>query len=69
MLASMLINQEVKNMAGEGIEFCKVQTDAQVAIEERMNEMAEEMVVDSMRTVLKKAAKESYEFNLFDVGM
>jgi CRISPR/Cas system-associated endonuclease Cas1 len=56
-----MIENEIRNIASECSSHCREQETAKSVIEERMEQMAEEMVSDAMRSILKLAARESYE--------
>ena len=53
MLASMMIDLQIKNIASEALAFCNDQVSAQSAIEERMDEIRSDMLEGSMRDVMR----------------
>ena len=68
-ITNMMIDSEIKSSCHAGKEFCTSQSEASVAIEERMNELSDDMLEGAMKDVLKLAMKESYEVSIFAVAM
>ena len=48
-ILAQMIDEETRNIGKEALDFCHGQVYTERAIEERMNEMADEMVVDMVK--------------------
>ena len=68
-IGSMLIDLEIKSIITDTYQFVVDQTHASAAIDDRMLEMSEEILHEAMKAVLKIAMGESYEFEMFELGM